>query len=161
MDTPTGIKAGSKLQFGFTLKEAYDKYLTEAKQAARRAGLQAIEEGDLKKEDLELAITAALKAIAINHEEEFFAKYHDEFVVHRPNVGEYIKIDNQASLLTRGVPESDQKVRGASLANMSATLMTVVDRGPEWYTDPLELENPDVIFLVHFAWRDFVDSFRI
>ena len=160
-NTASKTKAGKGLKHTFNLREVYfEKYLPAAERAARKVG----EAMGLDAKKLEEGVKLAVEQAEIQHIDEFLEEFPGDFTVHRPSIGETIEIDNRIAVLTRQIPEEAQRVRGGNLAVMAATLEKVVDDAPEWYKDaggPLGLYNYDVIALAHFAWRDFVDSFRL
>lgn len=156
MNTGARVQAGGSNEHTFTLLEAYELYRADVEATARRAaGNPALK---LTPEDQELAVARAMEECAIP--EEFFEEYSGAFTVHRPTVGETIKLDNLTVRLAEQTPPHARKNRGGDLCEQVATCKVVIDAAPEWYKDPLSLRSMDVIALIHYGWSKFLDSFR-
>jgi hypothetical protein len=91
----------------------------------------------------------------IDYEDAQGKKYKGSFVVHRPTIGEKIKIDVLDSRLRQG------EALGPASWNLTyslATLMVVVDEAPKWFkTAPGQIYDYDLlseIFTQYITWAN-------
>ena len=110
--------------------------------------------------------------IEVNFVSENGNHYEGNIVVHRPSMGDYIKMGvEKAKYLQKqmGVDENGMPVQvnmhyidpGVRvLAHTLGTLSVVVDKCPEWFLYPEELTDYDVLDHVFTQYEVWLDSFR-
>jgi len=84
-------------------------------------------------------------------------RFEGTFTVHRPTVGERIRIGVIEAQEIAGLNNVDLMTSG--LARMVATLDVVVDKFPLWWK-PRELRDLEVIQEVYGKYISFLDSFQ-
>lgn len=80
------------------------------------------------------------------------------FVVHRPTVGERIKIGNLEARELEGLLNVDADT--AYLARIVSTFEVVVDSAPVWFDKPKELRDLEVIQEVYAKYIQFLGEFQ-
>jgi hypothetical protein len=85
--------------------------------------------------------------------EEFSGK----FTVHRPTIGERIRIGVIEAQELAGLSNIDTVV--SQLAHLLATFDIVIDSAPPWWK-PRELREMEVLYAVYQKYIDFVQTFQ-
>lgn len=105
-----------------------------------------------KKPDLQNVFTFSIDVKVQSGE-----RFEGTFTVHRPTIGEMIKIGNNEARELEGLNNVDMMTNG--LARMVATLDVVIDKKPLWWK-PRELRDLEVIQEVYQKYIDFLAEFQ-
>jgi hypothetical protein len=84
-------------------------------------------------------------------------EWSGSFTVHRPNMGEVMKIGVKEAADLGGMSNVD--ILTGNLAHMIATLEVVVDTHPEWWK-PRELHEMEVLRIVFDQYIDYLRKFQ-
>lgn len=84
--------------------------------------------------------------------------YEGTFTIHRPTVGERIRISVLEAQELGGMQNVD--IFGTNLAHMVSTFFVVVDKAPVWWK-PRDLRDVEVLGKVYQEYVDFVNKFEM
>jgi len=107
---------------------------------------------EIKKPNLQNTHTFSI-SVKVPSGEEF----EGTFTIHRPTVGERIKIGNNEARELEGLNNVDMMTSG--LARMIATFDVIVDKAPIWWK-PRELRDLEVIQEVYQKYVNFLAEFQ-
>jgi hypothetical protein len=83
--------------------------------------------------------------------------FHGKFTVHRPTVGEHLRIGVSEANYLGGLTNVD--IQTAMLARMVATLEVVVDKSPDWWK-PREMRDVEVVQEVYDKVMTYLRQFQ-
>jgi hypothetical protein len=84
--------------------------------------------------------------------------FSGSFTVHRPTLGEQMRIGVKAAQDLGGLANVD--IVASMVAQMIATLEVVVDQHPEWWK-PRELREMEVLRMVYDKYQDYLQEFQV
>lgn len=107
------------------------------------------------------------KEIHVDFESRSGNHYKGTVVVHRPSIGEHMKIGAEKARILetyaqehglRFISSIDAEMQ--MLANIMATLKFVVDQKPDWLTDFESMYDYDVLIHVYNQYTVWLENFR-
>lgn len=137
--------------------------MTEA--IGNEANMDKVREMMLTKTAEELNIgDKATNSVAIDFTSEYGTRYQGNVVFKRPNVMEFMKMGGIKSEILRQAGVQDVKLVDLGVkyvAQVIATLKTVVVKSPEWLVNIDAVQDTDLLFYVHDAYEGWEHSFRL